>query len=543
MTNLDYLYKPNAAKKVVGKHYFLDKKLGFQIIENGMILPHKKVSGTWFGLGGIVDNNNKYIPSSSSWYMWDKSYLPPPESIEHSTETVIYLNYFFYVWGHCITDNIRRVWFLKSDAFKNEFKDCPIVYIAWNGITIKNSPDFKRLLEILEVDVDSLQEITKPTQFKRIILPDESFDSPFYKIPGFTNEYHEHIDRIRNFGLKHGMPPSCKKIYFFHGKKGQFGEERLAEYFKSKGYEIINPEKPRLTFDEELNLLVNCESFASNGGSGAMNVIFLRDGTETIIIPRIASLAEKPYDSYQQIVNQVHPLKITYIDATLSIFGTNSAAGRWLYIISEQLKRFFGDKWDGYEEEDLKNFLQYVKNYIGKNLPLNPEAGECYAPVLANFMVQLKQHEDLIASCDIPAGWKNENELLAYQTYVHVKGWGDGWKNENEVSNPLGQMLEVLAVKINFLNHKVYYSIYYGEAEGRSEEVTAPEQAGTTGQRKSIMGIKIRLDEAGQKEFDILYRVHKFDGDWTDWAKNGEVIYSHGQKLNAIQIKLETKRT
>ena len=66
--------------------------------------------------------------------------------------------------------------------------------------------------------------------------------------------------------------------------------------------------------------------------------------------------------------------------------------------------------------------------------------------------------------------------------------------------------------------------------------------AGTTGKSKAIYGIKIRFDEAGAKEFDILYRVHKFDGNWTDWAKNGEVIYSHGQKLNAIQIKLE-KRT
>ena len=48
-------------------------------------------------------------------------------------------------------------------------------------------------------------------------------------------------------------------------------------------------------------------------------------------------------------------------------------------------------------------------------------------------------------------------------------------------------------------------------------------------------------DEAGAKEFDILYRVHKFDEQWTPWAKNGETIYSYGQKLNAIQIKLELK--
>ena len=66
--------------------------------------------------------------------------------------------------------------------------------------------------------------------------------------------------------------------------------------------------------------------------------------------------------------------------------------------------------------------------------------------------------------------------------------------------------------------------------------------AGTTGKRKSIMGIRIRLDEADSKEFDILYRVHKFDGEWTDWAKNGETLYSYGVKLNALQIKLETKK-
>lgn len=53
--------------------------------------------------------------------------------------------------------------------------------------------------------------------------------------------------------------------------------------------------------------------------------------------------------------------------------------------------------------------------------------------------------------------------------------------------------------------------------------------------------MRIRLDEAGAKEFDILYRLHKFDDTWTPWAKNGEALYSYGVRLNAIQIKLENK--
>ncbi len=65
--------------------------------------------------------------------------------------------------------------------------------------------------------------------------------------------------------------------------------------------------------------------------------------------------------------------------------------------------------------------------------------------------------------------------------------------------------------------------------------------AGTVGVRKPIYGMKIRLDEAGIEKFDILYRMHKFDGEWTAWAKNGEELLSQGVKLNAIQINLAPK--
>jgi len=64
--------------------------------------------------------------------------------------------------------------------------------------------------------------------------------------------------------------------------------------------------------------------------------------------------------------------------------------------------------------------------------------------------------------------------------------------------------------------------------------------AGMNDIHKPIYGMKVWLDEAGTKEFDILYRMHKFDNTWTPWAKNGEELYSQGLKLNAIQIKLES---
>ena len=418
----------------------------------------------------------------------------------------------------------------------NQFKNCPLVYISWRDENIEKQPSFQRLLEIIGCDIDKIQQIKNPTQFERVIIPDSSFIS-YDKVNGFSNEYRETIDRVRNFALKNRTPTSCKKIYYFHGRKRQVGEERLAEYFHSKGYDIVSPEK--LTLDEQLNLLINCENFATTIGSISHNSIFLKDKTEAIFIPRSLYV----FKGHQDMLNQVNSLRASYVDSALSIFSASSIDGPLCYIISEQLKRFFGDKFDGYEEEDFKTFLQYVKNAMSNNLKIKPLIKSYYDAFLPDFIAQLKNHADLIEDYDMQLDWDTFQPLISYRTHVHERGWRDGWKDENQISNPLDQKLDVQAIKVSFPTwvHKLYYSVYFNDEEGWSEEILAPEMAGTTGKMKSIYGMRVRLDEAGAKEFDIFYRMHKFDGTWTPWAKNGENLYSYGQKLNAIQIKLESK--
>ena len=442
---------------------------------------------------------------------------------------------FHSTWGHAITDSMRLLWFLKSEAFKRDFKDCPLVYLICKKniiFSLDSYPNFRRLLEILEIDVDRIQEITQPTRFDKIIFPDVSFFPSPNRI--FTNEYFETIERVRSFALKNRTPISSKKVYYFYGNRG-LGEKRLAEYFKLKGYDVVSPEK--LTLDEQLNILINVESFAATLGSISHNCLFLRDYTETIIIPR-----SPLFTLYQQVIDEVRQLKTNYIDTTLSIFSNGWAPN--CFIISKQLREFFNDNFDGYDEDDFKIFLQYVKNYVTEYFNFLPKNKNYYAPVLSEFMEQLKQREDLIAAYNMPPNWEEFRPSLSYQVHVHKKGWGE-WNNENQISNPLDQKLDIQAITLRYPNfpHKIYYSVYYNEEEGWSEEVLAPKMAGTTGKAKAIMGLKIRLDDAGTKEFDILYRIHKFDDTWSPWAKNGETIYSQGVKINAIQIKMEDKKT
>ena len=249
------------------------------------------------------------------------------------------------------------------------------------GYSLEHQKNFSRLLEILEVDVGKLQPIYHPMQFENIIMPDGSFAG------GFTAEYRETIDRLRDFATKNQKPTSSRKVYYFYGTS-QTGEERLAEYFKSKGYVIVSPEK--LTTDEQLNVLINCDSFASTLGSCSHNSLFLRDNAEVILIPRAA----KRFTGFQQTVDQVHPLNANYIDSSLSIFETFN--GPYCFIISEQLKKFFGDTFDGYEEDDFKTFLTYVRNSIGRGFKLNEKAVQYYAPMYFPFLNQLSGRKDLL---------------------------------------------------------------------------------------------------------------------------------------------------
>lgn len=78
MVNIDYLYNPDAVKSNFDKNYFLDKKLGFQIIEHGMILPYKNTSDQSWGAGGIVDNMGNHIKDSFVHAsLVSKTYTPP----------------------------------------------------------------------------------------------------------------------------------------------------------------------------------------------------------------------------------------------------------------------------------------------------------------------------------------------------------------------------------------------------------------------------------------------------------------------------------
>ena len=388
MTNLDYLYNPDAAKGYFGHNFFVDKNLNFRIIPHATTLPFVNitVNGTALGFGGLVDKRGEFVKGGS----FCSTAYTPNEDPQRVPKTVVYMGMLHNVWGHAITDNLRCMWFLKSDVFKDSFKNCPLVYVSyWSTYDLfALRPTFKRLLEILEIDADRIKVIPRPMQFENVIFPDSSF----YGENGhafYTKEYREAIERVKHFAIKNQTPLSAKKIYYYYGRHS-LGEERIAEYCKSKGYAIVRPEN--LSLDEQLNILINCESFASTLGSCSHNSVFLREGTEVIIIPRSTNYPAGY--TYQATLDKMNNVNEIYIDSSLSIYET--LFGPYCFIISEQLKKFFGDKFDGYADDDFKIFSEYAKASVKHGFKVNETAMPSYKSTYQGFLGQLKGREDLM---------------------------------------------------------------------------------------------------------------------------------------------------
>ena len=232
-----------------------------------------------------------------------------------------------------------------------------------------------------------MHHVTQPVKFRNIIIPDDSF---FFEngTAYFTNDYLESIEQIRNFALKNKTPVKNEKLYFYYGRVS-LNETRLANYFQEKGYELIRPET--LPFSAQLNLLINCKSFASTVGSCAHNIIFTQNKTEVILIPR------RPYlNGYQTALNQMHDKNIFYVDASLSIFAPNHL-GYFFYILSKQLRQYFGDEWNGeYTTQDFEDYIQYLAFAQNHGLKVHTESLKYYNPVLFDFINQLKNRSDLV---------------------------------------------------------------------------------------------------------------------------------------------------
>jgi len=263
--------------------------------------------------------------------------LSPDGSVNLSSQKVkgnkgIYLGYMLNIWGHCITDNVKKLWFLRTPQYHRLRTEGYQLFCTLHGPDKHFGKNYCQLLSMLDIDSKDICIVTETTSFEILIEPDSSIDIRTHQ---FHIEQKNTIDIIRSKGKIDSSLP--RKIYFSRSRihNGRdFGEKYVEEVFKKLGYTIVYPEQH--SFLEQLDMLKSCDSFAATEGSISHNCMFCRKDAENIIIRKTRSC-----NGYQYTSNSICGGDLVYVDAHLSIFNIfDNAFGPFFMYVNDNLQNF-----------------------------------------------------------------------------------------------------------------------------------------------------------------------------------------------------------
>ncbi len=541
--NILYVEKPELWKKNFATKRFSDDKLEVKVIEHGIVLPARKIEVGY--AGGVCDNDFNFIAGytrnyadgkaqetkgGGRWCCLQSSYSVEREKFFQLDEDVLFGGTLMGHFGHFIMECWSRLWYVIQNP---ELKSKILFIVTAKGY----HKFFDEFFRLMGIEAERIIYVKQPMQCRSVIVPDQAQYSSMTFMDEFLIPYRKIKSRI--------TPGNHKKLYLTRtnfdeqfitrmnsGEKNIpvqghcFNEKYFEDFFSARGYEIVSMEK--LSLEDQISLIMGAEEIVTTLGTLSNWAIFAKPNLKLIVLNRTSEPLH-----FQFLVNAATNLSDFYVvDIGKSFMYAEHYSSACVLGSTKYWKKFVADYFGEQIEEDDDN--PYLEETIDKYVDFwskiypQPQYAEHWISSLKNMCHKIVALESRIIK---------RRPLLRYMTHVSKEGWSS-WKVESQLSNLLEQN-DLQAIKINFVMHKVYYAVYFNETW--SEEVISPNIAGTTGQEKSITGIKMRLDEEGAKKFDILYRVHKFDGEWTVWAKNDEELLSNGQKLNAIQIKLESK--
>lgn len=290
--------------KELSKDFHWRKSVGYKVYANARILPYIKEKRF---SGGVCSTDGRFVDSSALHEnAYDGSYAYESTSIERKDTDAVFLGTWIGIYGHAITDNIKKLWFLSSEDYKRLSPSPELIY---NYLGEGELPEyFIEILSSLNIDLRLLKRVDRVTEYSRVIIPDNSFI-----LDGgerfFTDAFKSTIAAICAKGVKMDVYP--EKIYLSRKESANnrdYGEGHLEEAFQQHGFEIIVPEN--YSFLEQVALLNHCDCLAATEGSIAHNAVFCKPGAELILLRKSDYV-----NTYQSAINAMNSLNVSYVDA------------------------------------------------------------------------------------------------------------------------------------------------------------------------------------------------------------------------------------
>lgn len=334
MAVLDFLSPTIKRKteKYMFYNHFLEEEIGCSCLDNSFVLPY--VSGK--GEGCVVDKNgvfqeNTTLNSSFS----EGGYKFEEKEVKYINKNAIFIGTIYSVFGHVITDDLKKIWFLNTEKAKRLLADgADIVYLSWHGQDLK--PYVGHILSLAGVPFENAICIDCITKYNRVFIPDNSLvsnDNILY----YTKEFKLTIDSI----LQH-IPADnvmrADKIYLSRTSLKSwrdYGENAVEKVFRENGYSIIHPEE--LSFENQISLYRNTKEIVASEGSISHMFLFCKPHTKVVILKKANYI-----NNYQMMINAFANIDAIFVDANHTVNFVNSWVGPFYMAVTKYVSKFLG---------------------------------------------------------------------------------------------------------------------------------------------------------------------------------------------------------
>ena len=363
-------------RRIYRKSYYSNQKLRIKEVVNGIILPVRRFGDKYYG--GICDENFNFIYGIKTFtgknvfgftkHVWG-GYTIPKSDVDYIDEEVVYVGWFFDHPGHLIDECISLALWYVAECQNPDLKIAVRINPMdswWPETTIEKFYFSMQFFSAMGIPGERIIVLNKPTQFKKVIVPEQSF----YLYDGeintysFTNEFILPYKRICELA----KPTGYSKVYFSKRKSAYsnfLGEDYFIDFFRKKGFAIIDPED--YSISEKVGILRDADEFVMINGSSQNYAVFCKPSAKIVILQRDNACIWNAHTLATSAagINNIYIIDVSLDFIHQSIYGNVNligVTGEWIRYVKEV-----------YDEEVDITTEDYLKSHMFEYLGLYPK--------------------------------------------------------------------------------------------------------------------------------------------------------------------------
>ena len=332
-----------------------------QIVDKGIILPAVPIqkNDPYRCRGGVCDSDLKFVAGYNNQppdqkngaYCLDEAYPIDRNKIEQSNEEVIFGGILVCHFGHFLTDCLARMWY----AVRHRDDRRKFVFLMLKTSQLQELKNWVyQIFDLLGVPEDRLVILEKPTQFAKIVVPEQSVRIKH----DYTNEFllpFKYITRrVRPFGVK--------KLFLTRGKDLKSAihlcnQEYFEAFYRMRGFTVIAPEQ--LSVTDQIALVSGADEVATFLGTLAHWSLFSRPNTKWTFINRVDNIVSR-----QCLINQAVGIDWHFVSAAMNFLYAEQGGGVCLLGSTDQWKQYVLEHYGVRLDPTARLPIAIVNDYI-----------------------------------------------------------------------------------------------------------------------------------------------------------------------------------